>query len=138
MDLSEDQLCRIGGVAREHDLTLVLLFGSIVSGGEHARSDLDVAVQCSGNGPDFRELASIQAELQEIFPEKEVDLALINHADPLFLKKITESCRLLAGDPRALAELKIYAFRRYQDHQRFFVMERAFVDRFVKERAGAR
>jgi hypothetical protein len=39
------------------------------------------------------------------------------------------------GDPRALEELKIYAFKRYQDHRRFFAMERAYVERFLRERA---
>ena len=71
-------------------------------------------------------------ELQGVFPEYEVDLALINRADPLFLKKITEDCRLLYGEPRQLQELKIYAFKRYQDHLPYFAMERTYVDRYLK------
>jgi len=58
-----------------------------------------------------------------------VDLAVINRADPLFLKQILEPCRLLYGAPRTLAELKMYAFRRYQDHRRFLAMEREYVRR---------
>jgi predicted nucleotidyltransferase len=135
MDLSEDQVRQVASVAAAHGLAMVLLFGSTVAGGEHARSDRDVAVQYAGTPADFRGLARLQHALQEVFPEREVDLAVINRADPLFLKKITECCELVYGDPRALEELKIYAFKRYQDHRRFFAMERAYVERFLRERA---
>jgi len=64
-----------------------------------------------------------------LHPDHEVDVAIINHADPLFLKKITERCRLLYGSPRRLAELKIYAFKRYQDHRRYLALEREYVHR---------
>jgi hypothetical protein len=60
-----------------------------------------------------------------------VDLATLDRADPLFLKRVLESCRLLAGSPRRLAELKIYAFKRYQDHRRYLPLERAYVDRVL-------
>lgn len=67
--------------------------------------------------------------MQRVFPDREVDLAVIDHADPLFLKKILENCRLLYGDPRRLQRLRIYAFKRYQDHRRFLDLERAFIAR---------
>jgi len=60
-----------------------------------------------------------------------VDLATLDRADPLFLKKVLESCRLLAGSPRRLAELKIYAFKRYRDHRRYLPLERQYVDRVL-------
>jgi hypothetical protein len=60
-----------------------------------------------------------------VFPGQEVDLAVLDRADPLLLKQVLEGCRLLAGSPRRLAELKMYAFRRYQDHRRFLDLERA-------------
>jgi hypothetical protein len=59
-------------------------------------------------------------------------VAILNRADPLFLKKITEHCRLLYGPPRAFYEFKIYAFKRYQDHRRFLAMERDYVARKIR------
>ncbi len=47
------------------------------------------------------------------------------------LKKIIERCRLLYGSPRRLAELKIYAFKRYQDHRRYLALEREYVQRML-------
>ena len=138
MDLTAEQAQQLAAVAKEHGLRLVLLFGSTVAGGTHARSDFDVAVRYASAPEDFRRLAHLQHALQEVLPDRQVDLAVINRADPLLLKKITERCQLLFGDPRDLEELKIYAFKRYQDHRRYFAMEQAFVDRFVNERAGAK
>ncbi len=42
-------------------------------------------------------------------------------------------CRLLYGDPREVKELKIYTFKPYQDHRRYFEMEQRFVEAFLKE-----
>jgi hypothetical protein len=79
--------------------------------------------------------SAIYAELQHTFPERELDLSIIDHADPLFLKKITEHCVLLAGEEPDLYKLKMLAFRRYHDHQRFFAMEAEYVDRFLTRSA---
>lgn len=64
-------------------------------------------------------------DLQRCFPDRELDLAIVNRADPLFLKHVVDGGRLLYGSTRALAELKILAFKRYQDHRPYLVMERA-------------
>lgn len=56
----------------------------------------------------------------------------MNTADPLFLKKITERCRLLFGSDRRFHELRMYAFKRYQDHRRFLDLERAYMTRLLE------
>jgi predicted nucleotidyltransferase len=117
------------GIASRHGVELILEFGSMVSGQVHPRSDMDLAVIFGGPVPSFDKLADLQHELQALNPDREVDLAIINHADPLFLRKITEQCRLLFGSPRRLALLRIYAFKRYQDHRRYLPLEREYVDR---------
>ncbi|HJU06025.1 MAG TPA: nucleotidyltransferase domain-containing protein, partial [Nitrospiraceae bacterium] len=108
---------------------LILQFGSTVTGAVHPRSDVDLAVLLQDGHPSLHKLAEIHHGLQECFPEREVDLAVINRADPLFLKKIMERCKLVYGSTRDLQELRIYAFKRYQDHRRFLEMERRYVER---------
>lgn len=114
-------------IAKRFGITLILQFGSSVTGNTHARSDIDLAIQRSGASLSFRDHAELTHDLQALFPTHEVDLALVDRADPLFLSKITEACRLLYGDPKALQRLKIYAFKRYQDHRRYLDLERRFV-----------
>lgn len=118
-------------VARRHGIRLLLQFGSTVSGQTHDRSDVDLAVLLDRVPTTFRARGEIAADLQTLFPGHELDLVVINTADPLLLKQVVARCRLIFGEPRALAELKIYAFRRYQDHRRFLAMEREYVRRKV-------
>lgn len=118
-------------IAKKHGVALVLKFGSSVTGREHPGSDLDIAVLLDRSTITFQEHLELLQSLQPLFPDRELDLALINHADPLFLKKITENCELLYGAPEKLQALKIYAFKRYQDHARFFEMERRFAEKFL-------
>ena len=122
-------------MARRHGARLLVQFGSTVSGQTHAASDVDVAVFFEGD-PTYTRLGGLLADLEPIFPGRVVDLGLLNRADPLFLKKVLENARLLAGSPRDLAQLRLYAFRRYQDHRRFLRLEDRHLDRFLAARAG--
>jgi predicted nucleotidyltransferase len=126
----------LADIAACHGLRLVLQYGSTVSGRTHARSDLDIAVLFEDHGASQADIAGLHADLQRLHGGREVDLAVLNHADPLFLKRILERCRLLFGSPRALAELRMYAFRRYQDHRRFLALERPYVRRVVGRMAS--
>lgn len=136
MTISIDQKEKIDRIAREYGLRLVILFGSEASGQVHQSSDIDIAVMFEDAEAAEDRFFDLISDLQAVFHEREVDLGLINGADPLFLKKILENCELISGEPRSLAELKMYAFRRYVDHKRFLKMEEQYVksllDRFEK------
>jgi predicted nucleotidyltransferase len=121
-------------IARRHGARLLVQFGSTVSGRTHPGSDVDVAVLFEGD-PTFARVGCLLVDLEVLFPGRTVDLGLLNRADPLFLKKALENARLLAGAPRDLARLRLYAFRRYQDHRRFLRLEERHLDRFLAARA---
>lgn len=125
----------IAVIAARFRIVLLVRFGSSVSGRMHARSDIDLGVLLEREPPGFDEFGELLHALQQIFPEREVDLAILDTADPLFLKKVTESCELLFGSPRRLAELRIHAFKRYQDHRRFLAMEQRYVERVLDRMA---
>jgi predicted nucleotidyltransferase len=119
-------------IAARHGIKLLLQFGSSVTGATHERSDTDLAVLLESVPSTLDAHAELIHDLQKLFPDREVDVAFINRADPLFLKKITESCRLLYGPPSALQGLKIYAFKRYQDHRKYLELERVYVTRSLE------
>lgn len=121
----------LGVIAKKYGILLVLRFGSSVTGKTHSRSDVDIAVLLERPEISFREHADLLGDTQRLFPEQEVDLALINHADPLFLKKITDDCQILYGTVERLQRLKIYAFKRYQDHRKYFDMERQYAAKYL-------
>ena len=131
MDVTEATTRAVADVAQRRDIALILQFGSTVKGTAHHASDLDIAVLFGRRPPALDERSAIVQELQALYPGQEVDLAVLDRADPLLLKQVLENCRLLAGSPRRLAELKIYAFKRYQDHRRFLALEREHVRRVL-------
>ncbi len=118
-------------IASDHGIELLLRFGSTAGGATHAASDVDLAVLLRDRDgePSLERFSALLAALQPLFPEGRVDLAFLDRADPLFLKKILERCELLVGEPRRLAELRMLAFRRYVDHRRFLRMEADYVAR---------
>jgi predicted nucleotidyltransferase len=118
-------------IAARHGVSLIVQFGSTVSGHTHDRSDLDVGVLFDEPGASFDRLAQLTHDLGGVAPGRRVDLAILNYADPLFLYQVTSRCRLLAGNPQRLARLKMYAFRRFQDHRKYLALERAYVKRAV-------
>ena len=122
---------QLADVARRHGIRLLLRFGSTVTGRTHARSDLDMAVLLEHVPASFDAFAALGADLQALHPGREVDLVILNRADPLLLKQIVTHCELEYGAERDLQELKIYAFKRYQDHRPYFEHERKYVERVV-------
>jgi predicted nucleotidyltransferase len=125
-------------LAAKHGIVLALQFGSLVTGKTHERSDVDIAVLLERPVPSLDAYADLLHDLQQLFPDRQVDLALLNHADPFFLKKVTEHCRILFGPDDRLHRLKIFAFKRYQDHRRFLALERAFVEQYIAAVGGPR
>lgn len=118
-------------VAERHGLRLVLQFGSTVSGQVHERSDLDIGVLLETSSLGLREYANLDHDLRAAFPGRKLDLAILNRADPLFLKQVTKNCRVLHGSEAELRRLELYAFKRYQDHRRYLDLERRFVARAI-------
>jgi predicted nucleotidyltransferase len=116
-------------VAAAHGVRLLVQFGSTVRGRAHEASDVDLGVVLERPDPDFREYGALVEDLQRSFPDRPVDVAILNHADPLFLKQVMDGATLLYGSTRQFQELKILAFKRYQDHRRFLALEREVVAR---------
>ena len=104
--------------AKRYSLRLIVLFGSQVTGRKHLESDVDVAVWT------IRPLTSARRtrlwmELSDVF-QVEIDLAVLNHAEPLLLSQVARKGKLLYENKRwAWEEFKGYAFRYYQDTQKF-------------------
>lgn len=116
-------------VARTHGIRLLLQFGSSVTGQLHQHSDVDLAVLLERIPDSLAAEADLRVDLQALVADRDVDVTLLNHADPLLLKQIAEHNRLLYGSPRELDAFNRYAFKRYQDHRRYLALERDYVDR---------
>lgn len=121
----------LADVAAAHGVELVVQFGSTTTGTTHAGSDVDLAVLLERAPASYGEHADLAAAFQPLFPGRELDLVILNHADPLLLDQVTRHGVLLFGDANRWQEFRAFAFKRYQDHRRFLQMERDYVARFV-------
>jgi predicted nucleotidyltransferase len=79
-------LRRLEEVARRHGVELLVQFGSTVTGTAHAGSDVDLAVLLGDSPAGISDHLDLVADLQEVFAGREVDVVLLNHADPLLLR----------------------------------------------------
>jgi predicted nucleotidyltransferase len=122
---------RLEQVAQRHGVRLLLAFGSQATGRTHSASDLDLAVLV--DPAERSDWLDLMADLQEVFPGREVDLAWLNRADPLFAWRIFAHAELLFGDPADFAARKAYAWRRYVEYAPFLALERTAVRRRLAE-----
>jgi len=132
MKLISKQKISLKKLARKHKIKLILLFGSQADNKIHQTSDLDIGVLFEEKKINFKNISQVIMDLGNIFPEQEIDVAIINHADPLFLKKILERYHLLYGKKSDLAKLKLYSFHSYLDYQKYFDLEKKFCHQFLK------
>lgn len=114
-------------LAQRFGIRVLLQFGSTVRGTAHDGSDVDLAVHLDTPAVSLKTVLEIQEALQSLFPGREVDVAILNRADPLFRKKIMESCRMLFGTSQDFARLRLYSFKTYQDFQPYLELERQSV-----------
>lgn len=134
MKITEEQKNKLSKIAGKRGLKLVLLFGSFARGKERKDSDLDIAI--SGNkNLSFKKIIDISTDLAKIF-KKDIDISVIDTADPLLLEQIAGNSILIFGKPADFSELKLYAFKRYNDYLPYFKIEALANKNFVKQYAA--
>lgn len=131
MEIDPERRRRLGEVAHEYGLDLVVAFGSRTRGKVHSESDLDLAVGLRFPLASNDRWLEIYAALGGIFPENEVDVVELHRADPLLLRKIFETPILLFGEPDRFAEARRIAFHRVEDYRPFLRLERDAVHRCI-------
>ena len=120
---------QLESLAHKHDIALIVQFGSTLTGRTHAQSDCDLGVLFEHAPESLGALADVVADLQCLSPGREVDVAVLNHADPLFLKQVMDRGQRLYGSERRFQMLQLLAFKRHQDHRRYLALERDYVER---------
>jgi len=108
---------------------LCVLHGSRTQGTARHDSDYDVAVLTTP-GEGFRSVEShsnvleLASELLRVSQDR-IDIAYLDHANPLLLKQVADHGKLLCGTEQDFLALKLKAFHRYVDYQPCFALERA-------------
>jgi predicted nucleotidyltransferase len=120
--ITKEQKEQLERIAKKFGLELIILFGSFAVSKNRDDSDMDIAVSSEKELSFQRQISLINA-LTAIF-RTEVDLSILNKANPLLLFQISEKAILLFGTSEDFFKFKLRAFRMYHDYAPYFQIER--------------
>ena len=124
---------KIAKLAEKYGLTLVVLFGSQVTGQTHKESDVDVAYS-SEKKLSFDDEVLLNTDLTEAFRNDKVSLVNLKTASPLLLKQIvTNALVLYEKTPHLFIETFIYALRAYEEARPLFELREEYLNRRINE-----
>ena len=116
----------IGKLAKEHNLSLVLLYGSQANGNIRTDSDIDIAVL--GTKPiSTDDLISLNNDFAQIFKVNEIDIKSLHNTGPLFRYQVMQNSVLLYGRNYDYLTFKSYAFRDYHDSKDLFRLKEVLI-----------
>lgn len=123
---------KVEQLSRIHRLSLVLLFGSQVSGKVHRESDVDLAFLAERPlGP--REVGELAFAFSHGLGIKAIDMLDLKTAPPLLLKQIAVGSILLyESEPSLFARFKIYALKRYMEAHPLLKLREAALKKFLQ------
>ncbi|KKU70465.1 MAG: polymerase beta domain protein region protein [Parcubacteria group bacterium GW2011_GWA2_47_21] len=122
---------KASGFAEKHDLDLLVLFGSQVSGKTHKKSDYDFGF-ISAQPKSFEEQVRMEFELSEILKIGKTDLVDLKKAPPLLMKNVAINSVLFYQKKSTLyAAFKIYALKLFAEAKRLFEIRETAIQKFI-------
>ena len=119
-------------IAQKFGLRFIVLFGSVARGRTHEESDIDIGV-FTERPITFNERLKLWLELSQLF-RAEIDLAVLNHAEPVFGSLVSRDGKLLyEGKKYVWENWRSYKTRQYWDTKKFRDDLERYVSRRVKE-----
>ncbi len=113
LNISDKQKEEIGKICETFGVTLLLLFGSQVSGKTHDESDIDLAF-ATKRKLSFKEHAKLNSEFQSILGKNRIDTVDLLTAGPLLKKLIfDEHNSLYIADKELYYSMANYAMKSY-------------------------
>ena len=123
-------------VAKKFGVRLVVLFGSAARGKTHAESDIDVGVLME-RVPTFNQRLKLWQALCELF-QAEIDLAILNHAEPVFGSEVARDGKLLFESEKfAWENWRAYKIHQFWDTKKFRDDLERYIARCAEEIAYA-
>lgn len=124
-------------IAKTYGLSLVILFGSQVTGKTHKGSDVDIGFLADNpmSPADAAQLSFVMSEALHIL---QLDLLDLRTAPPLILQNIAQTSQLLyEREPHAYAVFRVYALKRFFEAKPILALRGAKLDAFLKQHAHA-
>lgn len=120
-------------LAKKYRLSMVVLFGSQVSGKTHPLSDVDFAF-LSEKRMTLIEIARMQTIFIRELRLKNLEMVDLKTATPLLLKKIAdESILLYEKESLLFADFKIYAYKYFMEAKKLIDLRKLSLNRFLQK-----
>ena len=129
MRITKEQKVNTAEIAKKYKLKLVIIFGSFASGKNRKDSDLDLGV-IGEKEISFENQIALTNEFSQIF-KKNIDLSVLNRANPLLLFEASRNAVLLFGTQKDFFEFRLRAFHAYNDYAPYFNMENELNKRII-------
>lgn len=119
----------------KNGIRMVLLYGSQAVGNTNAHSDVDLGLFMKDDNYDFKEIIM---DLMEVFKDSVIDIAILNHSDPVLKFEIISNYKILfCEDNELFIDFYINTVKQYNDIKKFQVLENKYLDNFIRgERSG--
>lgn len=127
---------KLSPIAKRFGIRLMVVFGSAARGKTHDESDIDVGV-LTDRPITFDQRLKLWHALSFLF-RTEIDLAMLNHADPVFGFEVARDGRLLfERDKDAWENWRSYKIRQYWDTKKFRDDLRRYISRSAEKMSDA-
>jgi predicted nucleotidyltransferase len=125
-------------VCQEHDLELVILFGSRATGTARPGSDYDLGVLKREGTVGAGELFDLARDLSQALEVNDVDLVDLRHASPVLKYDAARVGQpLYEAEPGSFTRFHVLAWKLYQDdHYDLRRLDREYVQKAVLESFG--
>lgn len=120
-------------LAKKYQLSLVVLFGSQVTGKTHAKSDVDFGF-ISEKKMSLNEIAKMQLEFSQKLKIKDLEFTDLKNVSPFLMKQVSEESILLYEKERSVFNLfKIYAFKLFVEAKPLLELREKSLNKFLKK-----
>lgn len=122
-------------ICKKNGILMVLLYGSQVTGNTNADSDVDLGLLLKGDSYDFKVIVK---DLMQVFKESIIDVAILNHCDPILKFEIISNYKILfCEDMELFINFYLGTVKQYNDNKKFMVLEEMYLRNFIRgERNG--
>ncbi|WP_291636054.1 nucleotidyltransferase domain-containing protein [Clostridium sp.] len=119
----------------KHGIKMILLYGSQATGNSNADSDVDLGLLLKDDSYNFEEIIK---DLMQVFKENIIDVAILNHGDPVLKFEVISNYKILfCKEDEIFIEFYLNTVKQYNDTRKFRVLEEVYLENFIRgERNG--
>ncbi|MGM0438514.1 MAG: type VII toxin-antitoxin system MntA family adenylyltransferase antitoxin [Bacillota bacterium] len=126
---------RLLKVFDNYELTLLIIFGSYNSDNFNEDSDIDLAVKVNDPEQIRKNKKEILDKISSIFNHRDIDLILLNYAEPLIKYKIACEGSLIYEKKKDLFQkFQIRAMSEHNDARKFYELDKKSINDFLEGR----